>query len=87
MWECARAYMDGEVGFTYVKPPGCPGRARIEDGDQALEVIGSAFLHSLSVPHHTLAEAVLAAIVVELHATDCLYACSEKDGRSAVLLR
>ena len=60
--------MDGEIYFTYVKPPGCPGGARIQDGDQALKVIGGAFLHSFSVPHHALADAILAAMVMELHA-------------------
>lgn len=70
-----------------MKPPGCPGGARIKDCDQALKVIGGALLHSLGIPHHALADAILAATVIELRALDSLYTGSIQDGRSAVLLR
>ena len=52
---------------TYVKPARCPGRAWVQDRDQPLEVIRGALQHSVAITNHALADAVLTAIVQELH--------------------
>ena len=53
--------------LTYMKPASCPGRAWVQDRDQPLEVIRGALQHSVAITNHALADAVLTAIVQELH--------------------